>query len=398
MKVLLVDDEPFALIGLQRALESEISGIEIAETYTDAQEAIAGALKHLPELVFLDIHMPEMDGLQLGREIQAAVPGVEIVFVTGYDRYAVRAFELYALDYIMKPPQRQRLRQTIMKVQEKMSLKGARQAHVTDAPMICCLNHIRFQHPGMEPVTVKWRTSKAQELFAYLLHHRDRTVSRGALLELLWPDIDEAKAAQHLYTAIYHIRRTLKAYDFDMVSIRIGELEVGYRLELGEARIESEVWENDLKRLGVLDADNADVYERVLESYTGDYLGNYEYLWAEHERERYRLLWLYQMKQLSAFYERQGLPEKAIRINRRLQQICPNVEESYFSLMKLYHKVGNKGGVEEQFWLLKKMMEDELELPIRMEIIRWYEQWKLGDSAARLAVQIDEYAQNLSNG
>jgi len=381
VKVLLVDDEPLALIGLQKALESELSEVEIAASYTNSKEAVAGAIKHRPDVVFLDIHMPEVDGLQLGRQIQAAVPGIEIVFVTGYDRYAVRAFELYALDYLMKPIQGNRLSQTIMRLQEKLSLKGARLLEPdSNAPMVCCFKQIRFQLPGEEAQTVKWRTSKAQELFAFLLHHRDRTVGRSALLELLWPDIDEAKAAQHLYTAIYHVRRTLKTYKFDMVTIRIGELETGYRLELGEARVEAEAWENDLKRLGTLDASTADAFETVLEAYTGDYFGDYFYLWAEHERERYRLLWLYHMNQLCEYYEGHGSPEKAIRVYNHLQRISPNAEESYFSLMKLYHRIGNNGGVEEQYLLLKIMMEAELELPIRPDIVRWYEQWKLREA------------------
>ncbi|GKS11769.1 hypothetical protein YDYSY3_27690 [Paenibacillus chitinolyticus] len=380
MRALLVDDEPLALIGLQKAIESEISGMEIVNTYSNPKEVIAGVLEHRPDVVFLDIHMPEVDGLKLGRQIQAVVPGIEIVFVTGYDQYAVRAFELYALDYIVKPVQRKRLRQTVIRIKEKLNMKGLMKPPDTNSPLIYCLNQIRFKTPGMESQIVKWRTSKAQELFAYLLHHRDRKINRGVLIELLWSDIEEAKAAQNLYTAIYHIRQTLKKHKLDTISIRTGDLEAGYRLEIGDARVDVEMWENDMKQLSVLDASTIDAYERVLKMYEGDYLGNYEYIWAEHERERLRLLWLYHMRKVSEFYEEQEMPDKAIQVNRRIQLMSPDEEESYLSLMKLYHATGNRIGVEEQYLLLKARMEHDLETPVRSDIARWYEQWKSPDA------------------
>ncbi|MFD0717663.1 response regulator [Paenibacillus sp. GCM10027626] len=376
MKALLVDDEPLALIGLQRSLESEVNGVEIVATYSDPKEVIAGVLEHRPDVVFLDIHMPEIDGLKLGRQIQAVVPDIEIIFVTSYDQYAVNAFELYALDYILKPMNAARLRQTVMRVIDKLNLKGSRKAPDRDVPVVCCFEQIRFQPSGMEAQTAKWRTSKVQELFAYLLHHRERAVSRSVLLELLWPDIPEDKAAQYLYTAIYHLRQTLKTCKMDLISIRINELEAGYQLDMGEARVDTEIWEYDLKQLGRLDAGTAGAYERVLRTYTGDFLGHYEYLWAEHERERLRMLWLYQTKKLSDYYEQQGLLDKSIQINLNVQRIYPDDEDCYFSLMKLYHAIDNQAGVEEQYLLLKTRMEREMELPISGNIGRWYEQWK----------------------
>ncbi|MGG1554104.1 response regulator [Paenibacillus ferrarius] len=379
MKVLLVDDEPLALIGLQRALEREARDIEIAASFTNPKEVIEGALLHRPDAVFLDIHMPEVDGLRLGRQLQAAVPGIEIIFVTSYDHYAVRAFQLYALDYIVKPVQSQRLRQTVQRVQEKLQMKKMlKTSPDANVPMIRCFGPIRFQLPGSEAIVPKWRTSKAQELFAYLLHHRSRIVYRSLLLELLWPDTEEAKAASHLYTTIYHIRQTLKTCGLaETISIRIGDLETGYRLDLGNTRVDVDVWEEEMRGLGVLDKGTVSRYESALEGYSEDYMGNYAYLWAEHERERLRLLWRHHMKMLGEFYERNDHADKAIEVFRTIQKMCPDEEDSYFALMKLYHSLHHQAGVEEQYWLLKERMERELELPLSEEISNWYRQWKV---------------------
>ncbi|MCD1259297.1 response regulator [Paenibacillus athensensis] len=377
MKVLLVDDEPLALIGLQRALEREVPGIEVAASYSNPKEVIEGVSLHRPEAVFLDIHMPEIDGLKLARQIQAVVPGVEIVFVTSYDQYAVRAFQLYALDYIVKPVQSQRLKMTVQRVQEKLQLKKLVKMTDAVAPVICSFGQIRFQLPGQEAIVPKWRTSKVQELFAFLLHHRSQMVYRSTLLELLWPDMEETKAASQLYTAMYHIRQTLKACGLgETVSIRIGELEAGYRLELGDARVDTDMWEQQMRELGVINAGAVKRYERALSGYESDYLGSYTYLWAEHERERLRLLWLHHMMMLGGFYSSSGFAERAVEVYRCVQKLCPDEEESYLALMKLYGSLDNPAGVEEQFFLLKERIERELGLPLGDEVTAWYATWK----------------------
>lgn len=377
MKAILVDDEPLALRSLRKALNEEMEELEIVAEYSDPGEAVDGVVELRPDVVFLDIHMPGIDGLNLGKRIQAALPGVEIVFVTGYDYYAVKAFELYALDYILKPANSERLRQTLERVRDKLSVKGARQPPEANAPIIRCFGQIRFQLPGSDEQLPRWRTSKAQELFAYLLHHRDRTVGRSALLELLWPEVEQTKAAQHLYTAIYHIRQALKACKMeDTVSLRIGELETGYRLDIGAACVDTEAWEQRIKGVGALNASTAAAYERVLEAYTGDYLADHGYLWAEHERERLRMLWLYQMDKLAVFYERSNQWEQAAEIRRRIQRHCPEEEDSYFALMKLYDALDDRRGVEVQYWMLKEWVEKELDMPISDEIVRWYERWR----------------------
>lgn len=377
VKAILVDDEQLALERLKLLLEQKIGGIEVVAIYLDCSKVISGVMEHRPDVVFLDIQMPQINGLDLGRRIQAFAPSTEIVFVTGYDKYAVRAFELYALDFIMKPVQISRLEQTILRIREKMSLNFPKKIPNTNAPVICCFNQLRFKLPGQEAKTIKWRTNKAQELFAYLLHHRDRTIDRSVLLELLWPDYEEAKAAQQLYNTTYYIRQALKSSGMDTVTIRSANLEAGYRLEIGEARIDTEEWERSMKQLGPLDAQAVEVYEEVLSLFEGNYLGEYEYIWAEHERERFRLLWLHYMKKLGAFYEQQGRLRQAVLVNQRIQQLLPDEEESYFSLMRLYDAIGNEILVEEQFLLFTSRFEQDQESLMNTEIREWYDQWKL---------------------
>jgi two-component system, LytTR family, response regulator len=106
IRVLIVDDEPIARRGIRLQLKGEPE-IEIVGECADGMEAVAAIKTKSPDLVFLDVQMPEMDGFEV---IEAV--GVErmprVIFVTAYDQYTLRAFEVHALDYLLKPFDRDR--------------------------------------------------------------------------------------------------------------------------------------------------------------------------------------------------------------------------------------------------------------------------------------------------
>lgn len=101
IRTVIVDDEPLARRNIRLLLKDD-SEIEILGEASNGQEALALINKHSPDLVFLDIQMPEMDGFGVLENIDAVQLPV-IVFVTAYDQYALKAFEYHALDYLLKP-------------------------------------------------------------------------------------------------------------------------------------------------------------------------------------------------------------------------------------------------------------------------------------------------------
>lgn len=118
MKMVLVDDEHLPLMRLKTLLEkSKVPEVDIVGEYTESLTVIAQIQALQPDVVFLDIVMPDMDGLALGEKIQELLPNVEIVFTTGYDKYAIDAFNLHAIDYLLKPVQEVRLQKTLERLQ-----------------------------------------------------------------------------------------------------------------------------------------------------------------------------------------------------------------------------------------------------------------------------------------
>lgn len=115
LKALIVDDEYPARQELRYAL-SEFDNVEIVGEAANAQEALA-LIKALDyQVIFLDISMPGMNGLELGTAIQELPRQPLVIFVTAYDEYAVQAFEVNAVDYLLKPVEHARLKKAIDKV------------------------------------------------------------------------------------------------------------------------------------------------------------------------------------------------------------------------------------------------------------------------------------------
>ncbi|MBP1990955.1 response regulator [Paenibacillus eucommiae] len=376
MRVILVDDERLALLQLTKMLE-KMGGIDVVGTYLNPIEAIEWIGELRPDAVFLDIHMPGIDGLKMAVQIQENCPAIQIVFVTAFDQYAVQAFDLNALDYVMKPLHMDRLGRAVQRLQDRV--RGDVNVTVSSSPqsvLIRCLKTLQFEMPGQKSERLKWRTSKAQELFVYLLHHRGRVIARDELLELLWPDFEERRAAAQLYTTIYQIRQSLQRNEVGSVTINSGSLTDGYSLDTSTVRIDTEEWEHQLKQLDSPEQHTIDKHESLFNQYTGDYLSDYDYLWAEHERERLRRLWLHHAQNMIRFYTRQGMHSEAIRINLKIQQLNPVFEESYFSLMKLYDLSHHNAAVEEQYMLLTETLKRELDSRPDDRVAQWYQGWK----------------------
>jgi len=117
LRVLLVDDETIVLRDLERLL-SRVADLEVVGTAGDGMSALALIDRLEPDVVFLDIQMPELDGLAVVEALDEERPPL-VVFVTAFDRYAIRAFDTDAVDYLLKPFDAERLDRALARVRER---------------------------------------------------------------------------------------------------------------------------------------------------------------------------------------------------------------------------------------------------------------------------------------
>jgi len=121
MRVLIVDDELPARDKLRRLLQAEDDIDEIFEA-TDGYQALERIAAEHPDVVFLDIQMPEINGLEVAASLP--MPAPIIVFVTAFDQYAIRAFDANATDYLLKPYDQARLGRAVQRVREGLQRRG----------------------------------------------------------------------------------------------------------------------------------------------------------------------------------------------------------------------------------------------------------------------------------
>jgi two-component system, LytTR family, response regulator len=126
-RIVIVDDEPVARQRLRRLLTRE-QGIDIVAECANGREAVSAVATHAPDLLVLDVQMPELDGFG----VLAALPSDQlplVIFVTAFDHHAVRAFDVHAVDYVLKPIEPDRLREAVSRARREHSRAEVAQQH-----------------------------------------------------------------------------------------------------------------------------------------------------------------------------------------------------------------------------------------------------------------------------
>jgi two-component system LytT family response regulator len=150
IRTLIVDDEPLSR-ELLRGMLAQERDVSIVGECSDGRQAIDSIQTLRPDLVLLDIQMPELNGFQVLEGLDdAAMPA--IIFVTAYDRYAVRAFEVHALDYLLKPFDEERFRVALGRVRSRL---GERRTNDLDQRLDAVLSELRAREQYADRLLVK---------------------------------------------------------------------------------------------------------------------------------------------------------------------------------------------------------------------------------------------------
>lgn len=366
MRAILIDDEPLSLEGMERLLRRY--GVEVAAAYLDPAEALAGGPGVGADVAFVDIEMPGMNGLEAAARLMSDMPDLAVVFVTAYDQYAISAFELNATDYLLKPVQPKRLEATLARIAERMRLRRAWER--PQQMMFRCFLRLSVTEGDGTDRDVQWRTSKAKELFAYLLHMRNKPVPKDVLIDLIWPDLDLGRAQTHLHTTVYQIRQTLKAAG---LPIKLNYADGGYRLDLNGAGVDVDLFEQRLSAWERGESPSGDGMNLWRELYRGDYFELEGYLWAEPERERMRNRWHAGAMRAAAGLG--GTPERIGEAQALLMEIIarfPTSPDGYLQLIKLLHAQGRGHEGRKLYEQYRQALLEESGEEPSGEIAAWY--------------------------
>ena len=247
MNILCVDDERLQLTRLEEAVKSVLPTANIM-SYSNPIQALEENKDKKIDIAFLDIEMPKINGIQLGKALKSINPLINIIFVTAYDHYALDAYRIHASGYLSKPVNKEKIEEEIDGLRHPVVLPSKKKIQVK------CFGNFEIFHDGKP---VKFSYQKSKEVFAYLVDREGASVNINELNAILW----EEDHKSYLRNLISDIQRTLKEIGVDDVFIkRHNECSVD------TTKIDCDAYEYK--------ADNPD----AVRMYRGEYMAQYS--WA----------------------------------------------------------------------------------------------------------------------
>lgn len=307
------------------------------------------------DVVFLDIEMLEISGIELAKIINEKYPEILIVFVTAYEKYALEAFNVEVVDFLLKPIRNEHLERCIQRI-NKRKIKNGR----NKKGKIICFQ--KFSIYGSEGEYINFHNSKCEELLAFLIHHQGQPVSKDLIIETLWEGKEYKKAMSTLYSTMYQLRKTLEPYQLDILIEQSKSGEGYYAFQLAEMELDVEEF---TKRLSIA-VEDSKACSNMIELYKGSYFEKNDYFWAQERRQQLENRFI---KVLEKYYQFQLNVKNYQLTKETLEKLCqlrPFEEKYHVQMIDLY--IRNNELVQAHLYKekIEKMFKKELGITIRL--------------------------------
>lgn len=322
MKAVLVDDEILVLRLLERIL-SESEDIQVIGTFTDPEQALLEIPELKPDVLFLDVDMPEMNGIELGTKLieSDANEDMAMVFVTAYEQYAIHAFKLNAMHYILKPVDAQSIDEVLKRLYQK---KGMEQTTVKAGGEIHFFGpaHLRVNGKNLD-----FLTAKIEELLALLVIHRKNGISKWRIIDVLWEETSIEKSQQNLYTMMFRLKKMLKNAG---IKVDIHCKNSMYTIDVNGAFCDLVEFDRFLEQEIKVDEHNIARFEQLIALYKGDLFEGKDYIWCVHEREKYYRQFVDFLTSVATYYAKGNQDHMLAKLCQQVKPIL--MEEDYNQL------------------------------------------------------------------
>ncbi len=333
---MIVDDERLIVEHIDRLLTD--AGIEVLGGYTNPHEALQSARALQPDVLFLDIEMPELSGLEIAERLYADNSGIEIVFITAFNHYALDAFRVNALDYLLKPVHEEELSRSLERIRRRRHAYAAKDRTPVHRRLTAALYGKFNVYVDGEPI--RWVTAKCAELFAYMLLQGDKDASKWQLFETLWNEKDSEKADINLRSTVSRINKTLRDLQ---AGIALVSVRNGYRLALSDEApmmMDARQLERFVLDDAEIHADNADQVEQLVEHCSQPLLQEFGGEWCEPYRIQHRQYALQLGRRLLSYYSHAAAePLKRLRLAEKLIGLEPYNDSLRAAALKLHHQL-----------------------------------------------------------
>lgn len=369
MRAIIVDDEQPSLDLLRILLERD-GRVLLHGAYKRPGEALLALEEARPDVAFLDVDMPQMNGLELARRIHERQETVEIVFVTAYAQYAIDAFRRNALDYLLKPLTPEAVSETVSRL-----FKRRQPSEPVPLPAAPCPEGWRAIPFGSFDILdaagqpIKWRTLKTKEMMAYFLVKESQPISKWELMADLWPDLNEEQSRTYLHTTLYNLKKALK----DLGGSRFIHYVSGqYHASFGEMGNPLRTYREFERRRPLLTEETVGEYQALAALYQGELFAKLDYPWSSPYREMCFGLFRQSCIRLCQYFLDKGEPEAAARAARQLLAQSEIDEEAHEMLLQVHFQKNDRIALRQQYEQLKKILLSELGLSPKPSVERLY--------------------------
>ncbi|MDK2807667.1 MAG: two-component system, LytTR family, response regulator [Clostridiales bacterium] len=315
------------------------------------------------DAAFLDIQMPGMTGLELAEQLSVHQKQMEIIFITAYNHYATEAFEVNAIDYILKPIRIKRFE----KAMERLFDKRQEEPIESKTLKIKAFGTLKLYYGEKE---IRWNRPKTQELFSFLFLNRNQSVHKDTICEALWPQMESQKTLSNLQVTMHRLRKDLACFESEQIQIEYYNHYYTMWMTKGEIDVE--------QFLEAIQSEDKVLLEQAFSLYTGDLFEKEGALWSLSKRETLRKEYERVLLRLLVCYMEDKNYELVLERVRAYQKIGYPTE----AISQLYLEAAcltqSRDMFQESFELLKLWYEKELDLKIPRNLVNQYhKQWKM---------------------
>ncbi len=358
MVAIVIDDEILAVEHIDRLLQK--AGLSVFG-FTNPVEALESQQVRKADVAFLDIEMPVISGLRLAERIQEINADCEVVFITGHNQYAVEAFEVNALDYLLKPVTTGQVDRAIKRIIKR---RGKREEISADKESI--RNKIRITLFGKMSVSMgdvkkslRFMTVKGAEIFCFMLLQKESEVSKWKLIDEIWPNKDLDKGDINLRSTVSRLNKTFRE---NGIRIAMKSTRNGYWLEiLEEVIVDAFLLERISDEKYIITEDNIKFYESVLLDYNDMLFEEFDSEWCNIYRTVYNRYFRIAVRKLVTYYK-EAQPDPLIILNviERIIKYEPYDENIREYSLDLIYKIAGKNGVREYYQDFTKLLKNDL--------------------------------------
>jgi len=320
IRVIAVDDELPALKRVGKLLET-FEEVRVIGLFDKSQAFLEHALTTADriDLVLLDMDMPGLHGLDLARRLREFRPEAQIAFLTAYEEHAREAFEVEALDYLLKPIMKEDMERTLGRYAKRSGSQAKNEERGERGVSVSSFGSFAVVTENGQPI--RFRNSKGKELLAYLHAHQGKPVSKARIMDALWHGRDPERTQANLHTTVYQLRKDLEASGLEDPIEQSKTGGGSYSLRWIVAYDDVAAYEDELRRFE--DSSSLTPLMRAVQLYGDGYLADSGYSWAAPRQAELELGFIGLLESMVDTYVRQQRYGIALNPLQRWSELMP---------------------------------------------------------------------------